>query len=189
MEDERWLPIKDFPGYEVSNRGSVRSQKLKGFFLMQPWKSWDGYNRVELVRNSKRHSKRIHRLVLETFVGDCPDGHQANHKDGQKRNNYVENLEWITPSQNLLHAYANGLKSNAGELNPLSILNAGEVWLIRKLLFLEVRKVVICKMFKIKFDHLYNINVGKIWKGVTYRSTTEDLEILRKKNYDRSIFY
>lgn len=189
MKDERWLPVKDFPGYEVSDRGRLRRWLGKGFRLMKTWKSHYGYSQTELYKKGKRHGKMVHRLVLEAFVGKCPKGHQTNHKNGKKQYNFVDNLEWVTPSENVNHAYTTGLKSNVGELCPTVQLKDGEVWLIKKLLFLEVRKKIICKMFKIKYDHLYNISVEKIWTHIVYEPSAADLVTLRKKNYDQKLFY
>lgn len=65
---------------------------------------------MELLNNGSHQKFRVNRLVLEAFVGPCPDGHESNHKDGIKSNNDSENLEWVTHSENVQHAYRLGLK-------------------------------------------------------------------------------
>lgn len=60
----------------------------------------DGYCRVSLSKKGKKSSYRTHRLVLETFVGPCPKGHETRHKDGDPANNRLDNLCWGTPKEN-----------------------------------------------------------------------------------------
>ena len=71
----------------------------------------------------------LHRLVADSFLPNPhPATHtQVNHIDGNRLNNDVSNLEWVTPSQNVLHAYSTKLKTNAGEINPTAILTENDV--------------------------------------------------------------
>ena len=64
-----------------------------------------GYIQVHLSDRSRSARFTVHRLVLEVFVSPAPRGHQTNHKNGDKKNNTLVNLEWVTPSVNVLHAY------------------------------------------------------------------------------------
>ena len=70
-----------------------------------------GYLSVELWCNYKRKVKKIHRLVAETFIKNPFFKKEINHKDGNKKNNCVENLEWCTRSENMSHAYRTGLRT------------------------------------------------------------------------------
>lgn len=109
MLKEIW---KDVSGYEdryaVSTKGKVYSKKLKK--CLQPIKTKKGYLSIELWRNYKRKVVKIHRLVAETFLENPFSKKEINHKDGNKHNNCVENLEWCTRSENMLHAYSAGLR-------------------------------------------------------------------------------
>jgi hypothetical protein len=119
---EQWRPVTDFPWYEVSNQGRVRSlsriltqrngrpRRVQGRVLVcSPDKK--GY-RVLTVRGlggRKERKRFVHQLVLGAFVGRCPDGHEANHKDGRHANNCLTNLEYLTGRQNKQHAWDTGL--------------------------------------------------------------------------------
>ena len=117
-----WKPISDYEGlYEVSDAGEVRSLDrtiickkqgteihLKGCFL-KPHESGRGYPAVALSKNGIVKTTYVHTLVANAFLGENPDM-VVNHIDGNKWNNAVSNLEWVSYSQNNQHAYDNGLK-------------------------------------------------------------------------------
>lgn len=70
----------------------------------------NGYRAVTLYDSKhRRKTYLIHQLVAEAFIGRCPSGKDVNHKDGNKRNNRIENLEYVTPSENTIHAFKTGL--------------------------------------------------------------------------------
>ena len=166
--EEIWKSIESFPGYEISNEGRLRRWMGRGYRTLNPYRIGNGYREFSFWKENKRYCRKIHRLVLEAFVENCPGGYQTNHKDGNKENNYVENLEWVTPSDNINHDYEKGLKSNVGIKNPRAKLKDGEVWLIKKLLYQRIKSKIICLMFKIGSDHLYNISTRKIWNHIKY---------------------
>lgn len=88
-----------------------------------------GYPRVVLCNNGKYSPKTIHRLVAEAFHGGKHINLQVNHIDGIKTNNHVDNLEWCTPSENMIHSYIHGLRS-APCPNPrkVQIVETGEIF-------------------------------------------------------------
>ena len=113
---EIWKPIKGYEGiYEVSSYGRVRSSErtaerldrygniskyeVKGRIISQ-WKRKDGYMSVTLRSMKTQSTLLVHRLVIETFVPNPDNLQLVNHKDENKSNNNVENLEWCTPSYN-----------------------------------------------------------------------------------------
>ena len=119
--DEIWKDIKGFEGmYQISNLGRVRSldryvknktsnRNIKRGKILKSW-ILHGYELVALSKNSKNHYKRVHRLLAEAFIPKEDEKYDiVNHKDGNKSNNKIENLEWCTQKQNVQHAIKNNL--------------------------------------------------------------------------------
>lgn len=107
MARERWRNIEDYPHYRVSSAGRVKNRTTG--HVLKPSMDRHGYLQVILCGNGPKRANRIHRLVAKEFVDGYENNLQVNHIDGNKRNNRVENLEWVTPSENTLHAYELGL--------------------------------------------------------------------------------
>lgn len=126
---EEWRETKYF-GYEVSSYGNVRSvdrvqttssgvqQSYKGRMLkktiMRGRHGNDGYYVVNLRQCGKSNVVTVHRLVADAFLSNTYQLPTINHKDGNKLNNCVENLEWCSYAQNNIHALANGLRRPRG---------------------------------------------------------------------------
>lgn len=105
------VPLQDFPDYEISNYGKVR----RGSRLRKNLVQNSGYYSVDLFNHCKMKHFLVHRLVAMAFIPTDDLNLDVNHKDGNKKNNYVDNLEWVTRSQNLKHAYKLGLKGEPSE--------------------------------------------------------------------------
>lgn len=101
--------IEGISGYEVSNLGNVRSTKRKQPIILKPKVNKYGYHEVCLRKDNKNVHRTVHRLVAMAFIDNPEDKPTVNHKDGNKLNNEVANLEWNTISENTKHAYNNGL--------------------------------------------------------------------------------
>lgn len=99
---EIWRDVVGFEGlYKVSNYGNVLS--VKSNRLLKPFDN-KGYLRVQLWKDGKCFKRLVHRLVAEAFLEKPGDGYQVNHKDLNKKNNHVDNLEWVIPEENVRHA-------------------------------------------------------------------------------------
>ena len=135
---EVWKGVGGHVGlYQVSNRGRVKSfWKDKNGQMLMPIKAGNGYLVVNLCRDGKRKTVYVHRLVIEAFLGNAPSpNHQVNHKNGDRTDNRVENLEWVTPSENNKHAFRALDKKPTnmkGEANGNARLNDRMVRQIRK---------------------------------------------------------
>lgn len=101
---EIWKTVTNYPRYKISNLGRLKSYVYKkDGKLMKPSLDGYGYLFVYLHENGKKKSRKIHQLVAQSFLGDCPVGLQINHKDGNKTNNIPNNLEYVTPKYNTNH--------------------------------------------------------------------------------------
>jgi hypothetical protein len=107
-EDEEWANISGYPNYMISNFGRVFNVKHTRF--LKPSLDKDGYEYVCLYKNGKQFNKWISRLVALHFIPLRLGADQVNHDDGDKRYNYVENLEWCTQTENRRHAFRIGLQ-------------------------------------------------------------------------------
>ena len=100
-----FIQVVDFPNYLINKNGDVYSKPYKK--LLKQQKNNDGYMGIQLTNKGNRRSYLVHRLVAIHFIDKrINDGNKINHKDGDKTNNHVENLEWVTDSENLKHYYS-----------------------------------------------------------------------------------
>lgn len=129
MKKEIWKDIKGYEGlYQVSNYGRVKSLDRKSDIdgrlikskILKPGLNNPGYKFVILRKNGISENKMIHRLVAETFLNNPMDC--VNHKDGNKLNNHMSNLEWCTYSENKKHAYETGLSPQRGKPKKVNVL-------------------------------------------------------------------
>lgn len=109
LDDEIWKPIPDYDGYEISNFGRVKSFKRYPQGKILKPALFSNYLRVTLFKDDERRYISVHRLVTLTFIPNLDNKPQVNHKDNNRFNNYVGNLEWVTSSENTQHALDNGL--------------------------------------------------------------------------------
>lgn len=108
MEEEIWCPIKGYEGlYEVSDKGRVRSLKFGKERILNPHNNSCGYHQVILCKNVEYKAYLVHRLVAQTFIPNPDNLPQVNHKDEDKENNKVENLEWCSKKYNINYGSRN----------------------------------------------------------------------------------
>lgn len=102
------VKIRGYPNYQITEEGNVYSLKSKKYLK----KSLDGngYYKISLCKNGKQKTFKIHRLVASHFLKNIENKICVNHKNGNKLDNSVNNLEWCTHSENIKHAYDIKLK-------------------------------------------------------------------------------
>ena len=124
---EVWKDIAGYEGYyQVSNLGSVKSLTLFKKIL-KPYADKDGYFQVILYKNKTRKLQRVHRLVAQAFIPNENHYPQVNHKDENKQNNCVENLEWCTNDYNIHYGTAIARISQSKMKKVLQISTTGEI--------------------------------------------------------------
>ncbi len=133
---EIWKPIPNFSRYEASNFGNLRSLNYKRTGKvknLKPALSRDGYMKTMLLDDVGSYkSWTVHKFVSVAWIGERPKGMDVNHKDGVKTNNAPSNLEYVTRSENIKHAFKLGLtKPLRGEENPCSKVTKEDVRKIR----------------------------------------------------------
>ena len=108
LAGEEWRPVAGYDGlYSVSNLGRIRRERpVPARLLIPRWNSRRRYAALHLPGGDRY----LHVLVAEAFLGPCPKGKEANHRDGDRKNNAASNLEYMTHSQNIRHALRLGLR-------------------------------------------------------------------------------
>lgn len=163
---EEWKPIS-FGYYEASSFGRIRraSQGKRTYTgrLLKIQHS-NAYPHVILsLGNRKLHQISVHRLVADAFLGPCPKGMVVNHKDFDKANNRVDNLEYVTPLGNQRHAYKNGRFAHE-ESHPMAKLTRAAVREIRALTGVSSKELA--SRFGVTYWHINNIRRRSTWRNV-----------------------
>jgi len=172
---EHWKDVVGYEGiYQVSDLGRVKSlhpgKRRCGRILKQATKS-NGYLQVTLSRHGQAKATLVHRLVLEAHIGPAPSPkHEGNHKNGDKTDNGVENLEWVTCSENHQHAFdVLGRKPTKlrGEACGGSRLTRKKVRRIRKLHGTGDHSLrELGRMFGVRHTTIRNIVYRKSWTHI-----------------------
>lgn len=167
---EQWKSIPGYEGlYEASDQGQIRSLTYKqergmtrhGRILKQMTHP-TGYKIAALSKNGKAISKRVHRLIMLTFVGKSD--HEVNHKDGVKPNNSLSNLEYVTALENTRHAIATGLSKQFGEDGHAKLTNSQAIEVKELLKSSEIPQAAIARTYNVQQSCIYSINQGKSWE-------------------------
>lgn len=183
---EEWKTIVGFDMYEVSNHGRVKSLSRKITRTNPRWgrtkqtitkkeKLLTGYAKmakngkpdcviVALRRDGETHLRRVHSLVLSAFLGDCPEGKEGCHNDGNPLNNHIENLRWDTRKANIMDSILHKTKQNPpvhiGDRHPNAKLSKPEIDKIRSYEYHRGLFTDISAQYSISITH-----ASRIWKG------------------------
>lgn len=165
MQKEKWLPIKQCNGKkEISSFGRVRNAETKR--ILKHCLNRLGYPTISFWVEGWNKSFRVHRLVAEHFLPPNKKRKQVNHKDFDKTNNKLENLEWCTNKENVRHFYRNKFKGKISDDDVLYIRKNIEY----------VGMVRLAKMFKVNEGYILGIANGE-YKGHIHQ------EFIRGKKY------
>jgi len=160
--NEIWKQYKD-TNYSISNFGNVYSHLTEK--LLNPFVDSDGYFQVMLRGSKKAITRRVHRLVAEAFIHNPENKSQVNHIDGNKSNNVLENLEWNTPFENVIHSVELGL-SPKGEKSYLAKLSENDVVSIKDLIINGFSNQELANEFKVDSGTIGQIRSKKTWKHI-----------------------
>lgn len=179
MSEEIWRPAVGLPNYEVSDKGRVRSlgrtfqrrgcqvrvreRILGGWIKRRAGRPM--FRGVTLGRTGHRYYTRIHRLVLEAFVGPCPPGMEGCHNDGNPLNNLLANLRWDTHVNNLRDAVTHGTfvppPVHWGEAHPLAKLTDEQVDEIRRAPTGHGTRAKLARQYGVSGNSIGRIRAGK----------------------------
>lgn len=177
---EIWKSIKGYEGhYEISNYGRVKSlERLirfrgkKEYFRLYPeiilkTGNIKNYLIVNLCINGYSKYYYIHFLVANTFIGKRPRGLDISHKDGIKSNNHIDNLEYVTTSENCKNTFRLGYKSFHGENHPMSKLKEEQILEIRR--WYHKHKIFMSELaigYKVTPQNINRIIKRKTWRHI-----------------------
>ena len=176
--EERWADCPIFPDrYEISSIGNIRSKSyLKqgrnrgGIFSfvteskpIAKGMSHDGYYQVRLQAGREKVSRKIHRLVALAFIPVIEGKNCVNHKDSNRLNNSVDNLEWCTQQENVKHGYDSGSNSNAKERHPQAIYSDDIAKEVRELVAKGNKPKEVASMLGVNYSSVIKIKNNKRW--------------------------
>ena len=174
---EKWKIIEGFPKYLISNKGRIKilsTLEDKKVFVKD-----DGYIATTLG-NGKQSYKYVHRLVAEAFIKNKHNKPQVNHINGIKGDNRAENLEWVTPAENIRHAidtgllkykkkekeiknsrYSLGEEANVSKLTPEEVIEIRVLWEYR-----EYKQTELADMFNVDPRTINHVITRRQWKHI-----------------------
>lgn len=157
---ELWKPLLEYKGLEVSSIGRVKkvaNKSRKERILTEFPKDRDGYCRCSVQKlDGTWTSQPVHRLVAKAFIPNTENKQVVNHIDGNRANNKVENLEWITPKENVIHSFRFGFRKKCKQVPKRTLLTDFQISQIDKLReFYTVNQIA--KLFNIEYQSLKNI--------------------------------
>lgn len=168
LEGEVWAVIKFAPDYSASNLGRIKRTTPSSRYntgrkssILKPSKN--EYPHVNLGVGGQRKNFTVHVCVANAFLGQRKDGYETNHIDGNKHNNKLSNLEYITRQENKNHAKLNGLTAR-GEKVHGSKLTTKDVYAMRELLGKRVNQTLIANKFSVSMSTIYSVQSRRTWK-------------------------
>ena len=169
LDGEIWRWISGYEGdYQESNYGRTKSFQYNEPRIMVPIMNQKGYLRVKLHKNGVDKTYSVHILVGRTFVPNPEGKPEINHIDGNKFNNFAENLKWSTRTENIRHAFETGLQKQGADY-PTAIFTPEQILEIRQIYIKgdsEFGTTGLAKKFGVSKSTIKEIVKGKSYKNV-----------------------
>jgi len=162
---ETWKQVRNYEGiYEASSVGNIRRiRPASGTWcgkILAPAKTSDGRLKVVLSKRCITKNFKVHRIIADSFLGICPEGHEVNHKDGNPSNNHVSNLEYVTPQANSLHS-CRVLMNHSGENNSKAKLT---LLMVREILSSTEKHYVLANKYGVSISTVQDVRAGRTWR-------------------------
>ena len=176
---EIWKDVKGLEDYyQVSNLGNVRSKErfvIRGrggrykveCKNLNPSINSDGYFTGIFSVDKRPINYKVHRILAESFIGEIPIGFEVNHINGIKSDNRLENLEVVSKSKNIKHAFDLGLnKPRRGELNGMCKINSEKAKSVKEMTFMGFTESQISMKLNVSIHTVRDIRRGRTWKHI-----------------------
>ncbi len=154
--------LKEDSRFEISQSGIIRNVKTKS--IKSQYVSDTGYYMITISKNNKSKPYRVHRLLANNFIENPKKLKEVNHIDGNKLNNDLSNLEWVSHFGNMQHAFSTGLANNTGVKNGMAKLNESKVCEIKELLKQGISQYKIATKYNVSRSAILKIHLNKTWK-------------------------
>ena len=176
-----WKDVKEYEGlYMIDENGNIKN---KDGYQKKINVAKNGYCIVDLYKNNIRHTYTVHRLVAQAFLDNPYNLDVVNHKDGDKTNNCVSNLEWCDYSYNLKHAFDNKLRKPVHEY--MAKLSEQEVREIPVMANMGLSKAEIARYLMVPIDMIKKIFNGTIWHTIGIDFTS--IKVRKKNRWEKDI--
>ncbi len=154
--------LKEDSRFEISQSGIIRNVKTKS--IKSQYVSDTGYYMITISKNNKSKPYRVHRLLANNFIENPKKLKEVNHIDGNKLNNDLSNLEWVSHFGNMQHAFSTGLANNTGVKNGMAKLNESKVCEIKELLKQGISQYKIATKYNVSRSAILKIHLNKTWE-------------------------
>lgn len=168
---EIWKEIPGFEDYEASTIGRIRrktkSHAFPAGYILKGYQDLTGYINIVLHKKQIPYPTRFHRVIAITFLGPPPTNkHEVNHKNGIKNDNNIDNLEWITHKENILHS-TRILCLRIGEKHGIAKLKNKDIPIIRDLMNTNFCSLgMIAELFGVGKTTIWRIKHGHTWAHI-----------------------
>lgn len=180
--EEVWRAIPGVDGYEVSDSGDVRSYYVKGNHKRRraayprtlSTANSNGYRTVSLPIDGTYRTRRVHALVMIAFVGEPPEGCEIAHLNGDRADNRLANLAYVSHRENEAHKRKHGT-NGAGERNSMATMQGWQVAEMRYLASKSVPQGKIAALFDVSHKYVSEVLSGRAWPDESARQDIPDL--------------